>query len=116
MKFLSISDHIEFRRHTKPGLRQITKIPQVTTTYYLRSLGASNIEKATVAVKKETRGAVKEGTDGGQNSGDAGGSHETVAPAIASDAVAAKRTYTAEEKTACSIEAMRNGEACEACQ
>jgi hypothetical protein len=27
------------------------------TTYHLRSLGASNIEKATVAVKKETRGA-----------------------------------------------------------
>jgi ribonucleoside-diphosphate reductase alpha chain len=73
------------------------------TTYYLRSLGASNIEKATVAVKKETRGAVKEGADGGQNSGDAGGSH-------------AKAEYTAEEKLACSIEAMRNGGTCEACQ
>ncbi len=75
------------------------------TTYYLRSLGASNIEKATVSVKKEVRGAIKEGADGGQNSGDAGGSH---APA--------KKTYTAEEKAACSIDAMRRGEICEACQ
>ncbi len=50
------------------------------TTYYLRTLGASTIEKATVA-----------------------------APA----AVAAP---TAEEVAACSIEAMRNGEECEACQ
>jgi len=47
------------------------------TTYYLRSLGASNIEKATVSVKKEVRGAIKEGRDGGQNSGDAGGSHSS---------------------------------------
>ena len=36
------------------------------TTYYLRSLGASNIEKATVAMKKEVRGAIKEGQDGGR--------------------------------------------------
>ena len=48
------------------------------TTYYLRTLGASNIEKATVSVKKQT--------------------------------------FTPEEKIACSIEAMRNGEECEACQ
>src|SRR5208283_5251081 len=32
------------------------------TTYYLRSLGASNIEKATVAVKKDVRGAAGETT------------------------------------------------------
>ncbi len=48
------------------------------TTYYLRTLGASNIEKATVSVKKQV--------------------------------------YTTEEKAACSIEAMRSGESCEACQ
>ena len=48
------------------------------TTYYLRTLGASNIEKATVSIKKQV--------------------------------------FTAEEKQACSIEAMRNGEECEACQ
>jgi len=81
------------------------------TTYYLRSLGASNIEKATIAVKKETRGAVKEGTDGGQNSGDAGGSHQPHA-----EAAVLPHVYTADEKLACSIEAMRNGGTCEACQ
>jgi len=57
------------------------------TTYYLRTLQASNIEKATVSMKKEV-------------SGIAGG----------------KREYTAEEQLACSIEAMRNGAGCEACQ
>lgn len=53
------------------------------TTYYLRTLGASNIEKATVSVKKETRGVV---------------------------------SYTEAEMKACSLEAMRNGGECEACQ
>jgi ribonucleoside-diphosphate reductase alpha chain len=89
------------------------------TTYYLRSLGASNIEKATVAVKKEVRGAIKEGQDGGQNSGDFGGSHskeQVKADAAAAVAATGKKTYTAEEKKACSIEAMRRGEECEACQ
>jgi ribonucleoside-diphosphate reductase alpha chain len=72
------------------------------------------------------RGAVNEGSAGGQNSGDAGGSHAaevttapfamTGAPSPIVSAPAAKREYTAAEKTACSIEAMRNGEACEACQ
>jgi len=37
--------------------------------------------------------------------------------ASTADAVApAKRVYTAEQKLACSIEAMRNGGECEACQ
>jgi ribonucleoside-diphosphate reductase alpha chain len=36
--------------------------------------------------------------------------------ADAATAAGGKKTYTAAEKTACSIEAMRNGEACEACQ
>ena len=53
------------------------------TTYYLRTLGASNIEKATVSIKQEA----KEG-----------------------------KVYTEAEKKACSIEAMMNGEECEACQ
>jgi ribonucleoside-diphosphate reductase alpha chain len=57
------------------------------TTYYLRTLQASNIEKATVSVKKEVAGV-------------AGG----------------RRESSAEEKLACSIEAMRNGTECEACQ
>ncbi len=58
------------------------------TTYYLRTLQASNIEKATTTQKKEVRGS----------------------------AGVAKKEFTAEEKMVCSIEAMRNGEECEACQ
>jgi len=57
------------------------------TTYYLRTLGASNIEKATVTMK--------------QNKAPQSGQ---------------RKTYTEEEKLVCSIEAMRNGEECEACQ
>ena len=58
------------------------------TTYYLRTLGASSIEGPTTNVKKELRGVV----------------------------AGAKPEFTAEEKLACSIEAMRNGGECEACQ
>jgi ribonucleoside-diphosphate reductase alpha chain len=57
------------------------------TTYYLRTLQASNIEKATVSMKKEV-------------SGIAGG----------------KREYSTEERLACSLEAMQNGVECQACQ
>ncbi|MCF6311901.1 MAG: ribonucleoside-diphosphate reductase subunit alpha [Verrucomicrobiales bacterium] len=56
------------------------------TTYYLRTLQASNVEKATTKVQKDVRGVMGE------------------------------KTYSEEEKMACSIEAMRNGEECEACQ
>jgi len=59
------------------------------TTYYLRSLGASNIEKATATVRKEVRGMA----------GDEG-----------------RKAFSDAEKKACSIEAQRNGEECEACQ
>jgi ribonucleoside-diphosphate reductase alpha chain len=65
------------------------------TTYYLRTLGASNIEKATVKLKKEVRAGLQEGE----------GAVE-----------ATKKAFSAEEKVACSIEAMRNGGECEACQ
>ena len=68
------------------------------TTYYLRSLGASNIEKATVSIKKEVRG------------------HAGTAEAAAAAATTPKKEYTQEQKLACSIEAMRNGGECEACQ
>ena len=64
------------------------------TTYYLRTLGASNIEKATVAVKKEMRGRVSESTSNAD----------------------AKKEYTEAEKQACSLDAMLNGGECEACQ
>ena len=75
----------------KPDMKQLSHMYRAAwrsglkTTYYLRTLGASNIEKATVAVKKQ-------GVD------------------------APKKEYTPEERAACSIEAMRNGEECEACQ
>ena len=83
------------------------------TTYYLRGLGASNIEKATLQVKKEMRGAAGE-TKAETNARDA-------AAVLASEPSlpeqgAAQKVYTAEEKIACSIDAMRNGGACEACQ
>jgi ribonucleoside-diphosphate reductase alpha chain len=58
------------------------------TTYYLRTLQASNVEKSTIDVKKEVRGLAGN----------------------------AKREFSAEEKMACSLEARLNGEECEACQ
>ena len=63
------------------------------TTYYLRSIGASNIEKATTSQKKEVRGRA------GQ---------------VAAEAP--KKEFTEAEKKACSLEAMMNGGECEACQ
>jgi ribonucleoside-diphosphate reductase alpha chain len=65
------------------------------TTYYLRTLGASNIEKATTSVKKEVRGRAGIATD---------------------DTRSTKKEFSEAEKNACSIEAMMNGEECEACQ
>ena len=58
------------------------------TTYYLRTLQASNIEKATTKLKKEVRIGTEE----------------------------PKKEYTEAEKEACSLEALMNGEECEACQ
>jgi ribonucleoside-diphosphate reductase alpha chain len=104
------------------------------TTYYLRTLGASGIEKATVSTKKDVRGAAgetKEATTA-RDVRDAASASLNSMPPISTDlttapfasamavsldnATAAKKTYSAEEKKACSIEAMRNGEECEACQ
>jgi ribonucleoside-diphosphate reductase, alpha subunit len=62
------------------------------TTYYLRSTSASKIEGATKNIRKELRG---------------------IAAVMGQEP---KREFTAEEKLACSIEAMRNGGECEACQ
>ncbi len=69
-----------YRRAWSKGLK---------TTYYLRTLQASNAEKSTIDVKKEVRGIV---------------------------AGAEAKQYTAEQKMVCSIEARMNGEECEACQ
>jgi len=84
------------------------------TTYYLRSLGASNIEKATVQVKKEMRGAV--GESGAEEAAAANAASNLLTASPFPEAPAAKKEYTAEEKVACSVEAMRNGGTCEACQ
>jgi ribonucleoside-diphosphate reductase alpha chain len=120
------------------------------TTYYLRSLGASNIEKATVNVKKEVRGAAGE-TKAETATRDAGVAATAAAAALSpveranapltvsatpfttsasaptsvdaprhsptgDGGPAPKKVYSAEEKRVCSIEAMKNGEECEACQ
>ena len=82
------------------------------TTYYLRTLQASNIEKSTVAVQKDQRGVM---------------ATQTAATAATNLAAAtAKREpglqslggagFTAEEKMVCSLDAMMNGGECEACQ
>jgi ribonucleoside-diphosphate reductase alpha chain len=79
---LKLLSHM-YRRAWSKGLK---------TTYYLRTMQASGVEKTTVTVKKEIRG-----TMGGDGS-------------------TPKREYSVEEKNACSIDAMLNGETCEACQ
>jgi ribonucleoside-diphosphate reductase alpha chain len=65
------------------------------TTYYLRILQASNIEKSTIDVKKEQRGVM--------------------ATQTAATAAGAKQ-FTEAEKNTYSINAMLNGGTCEACQ
>ena len=65
------------------------------TTYYLRTLGASNIEKATVTMKQVEKNQ----------------------PGPSADVSEANpQQFTEDEKKACSIQAMLNGEECEACQ
>lgn len=81
-----------YRRAWSTGLK---------TTYYLRSLQASNIEKSTIDVKKERRGAMA----GGLSAAGAGKKPDTEAP-----------RFTPEQQQACSIDAMLNGGECEACQ
>lgn len=71
-----------YRRAWRVGLK---------TTYYLRSLGANSIEKSTVNIKKDTRGAIANGNE-------------------------PKKQYTEAEVAACSLDAMLNGGECEACQ
>jgi ribonucleoside-diphosphate reductase alpha chain len=68
------------------------------TTYYLRSQAATQIEKSTVDVNR--RGLQPRWMKNKSASAD----------------IAVHREFSAEEKAACSLEAMRNGGACEACQ
>jgi len=84
----------------KPDLKTLSHMYRAAwrkglkTTYYLRTLGASNIEKATTSVKKEVRGI-------------AGRTEDVAEP---------KKEYTEEEIKQCSLDALANGEECEACQ
>jgi ribonucleoside-diphosphate reductase alpha chain len=79
----------------EPDMRVVSRMYRrawhtgLKTTYYLRTLGASSIEGPTTSVKKELRGIL---------------------------ANPRKQQPTEEEKAACSLEAMRNGGECEACQ
>ncbi len=66
------------------------------TTYYLRTLGASNIEKATVDVSKDRR--------------------NLSTTAETSPAAEAPKKESPAEQAACSIDAMINGGTCESCQ
>ena len=65
------------------------------TTYYLRTLGASNIEKATVSMKSTEKTDPQTATNNPSGT---------------------EKQYTPDEVKACSLEAMMNGEECEACQ
>ncbi|MGF1482875.1 MAG: ribonucleoside-diphosphate reductase subunit alpha [Opitutales bacterium] len=88
------------------------------TTYYLRTLGASNIEKATVSVKKEVRGragtvevkaVLAEGLPTAAESATL--SQETAAPAATIE-----EKNQADPQQQCRLDAMINGGECEACQ
>jgi ribonucleoside-diphosphate reductase alpha chain len=88
----------------QPNGRQLSEMYQLAwemglkTTYYLRSLAATQIEKSTTDANR--RGLQPKWMKNKSASAD----------------IEVKREYTAEEKNACSIEAMRNGGTCEACQ
>ncbi|TAG27768.1 MAG: ribonucleoside-diphosphate reductase subunit alpha [Verrucomicrobia bacterium] len=74
-----------------------------TPDNYLRNLGASGIDKISVASKKEVRGIT--------------GTSSPIAPDLAVGMTTpVKKEYTAAEKAACSLVGRRNGEECEACQ
>jgi ribonucleoside-diphosphate reductase alpha chain len=88
----------------QPNGKQLSEMYQLAwemglkTTYYLRSLAATQIEKSTTDTNR--RGLQPRWMKNKSASAD----------------VAVRREFTAEEKNACSIEAMRNGSECEACQ
>jgi ribonucleoside-diphosphate reductase alpha chain len=93
-----------YRRAWRVGLK---------TTYYLRTMGASGIEKATVSAPV----AAKEPTP--EAGVDTTVAPPPVLPTESSSAPPADLTGagpTAEEMQACSIEAMRSGGVCEACE
>jgi ribonucleoside-diphosphate reductase alpha chain len=84
------------------------------TTYYLRTLQASNVEKASLQVQKEMRGIVGLSAVAGLT-GEAGDANGGAAVEPAGDA-GPPRAFTEAERLVCSIEAAANGGVCEACQ
>ncbi len=98
------------------------------TTYYLRTLGASNIEKSTVHVKKDVRGAAGETKAETATRDDRDAAAAISAAPFAASADEPRHSPTgdggsalspspsADAKRACSIDAMKNGGECEACQ
>jgi ribonucleoside-diphosphate reductase alpha chain len=111
-KWISMSQSLNFWIKS-PDLKLLSHLYRscwahgLSTTYYLRGQGASSIEKATVNVKKAVRGVVGEDLNGGHPNG----AHD-----LAAVNGSAPKTYSAEEKNACSIEAFKRGEECTACQ
>ncbi len=103
---LKILSHM-YRRAWRTGLK---------TTYYLRTLGASNIEKATV-----TMGAKSGSTTVGQSAGVEPGEEPEVRsshdqPQLVEAESRTGAVATEADMRACRIDAMLNGEECEACQ
>ena len=88
----------------QPNGKQLSEMYQLAwekglkTTYYLRSLAATQIEKSTTDTNR--RGLQPKWMKNKSASAD----------------IQVQREVTLEEKTACSIEAMRNSGTCEACQ
>lgn len=75
------------------------------------SAQARETDSVELTVLKEVRGAMNEYQDSGQNSGAAGGTHAGEITNSSFNAASGVQTkeFTAAEKTAYSIEAMRNG-------
>ncbi|HXG47387.1 MAG TPA: ribonucleoside-diphosphate reductase subunit alpha [Methylomirabilota bacterium] len=88
----------------RPSGRQLSEMyllaweKGLKTTYYLRSLAATQIEKSTTDVNRR------------------GLQPRWMKSKSASAEIQVRREYTPEEKAACSLEVRRNGGECEACQ
>ena len=113
----------------KPDLKTLSHMYRdawhagLKTTYYLRTLWASNIEEATLTIATELRGVVASTAAAGPSADNSkpghdeparpgGGNGSSGEPQLA----ASEQPVTDEERRVCSIEAMMNGGTCEACQ
>ena len=95
----------------KPDLKTLSHMYRacwrkgLKTTYYLRTLGASNIEKATVSIKKQVRGLVAQETAG-----------NAIENTSVSTEVVDLKNREVEPATACSLYPHGSDNYCEACQ